>query len=82
VKKSIFILFISLILLTTSCNPMYRILTVDYEHVSDNTHKYEVVNIKTGVVITIYDSVLYSPGKYVTLSSNVDDSLKIDEIIQ
>jgi len=67
VKKLILILFL---LIVTSCNPTYRILTIDYDHQPVKYHKYEIINVKTGEIDTIYDFTYYKPGMYIELKKD------------
>ena len=60
-----------LLIFTGGCTPTYRILTIDHNHIPEKYHKYEIINIKTGEIDTIYDFTYYKPGTYIDLK---DDS--------
>jgi hypothetical protein len=61
---------ISLLVLLSNCTPSYRILTIDYNYIPEKYHKYEIVNIKTGEIDTIYDFTFYTPGTYIDLKDD------------
>ena len=65
-----FFLTILLLILLSNCTPTYRILTIDYEHTPIKYHKYEIINIKTVEIDTIYDFTYYLPGMYVDLKDD------------
>ena len=67
-----FFLTILFLILLSNCSPTYRILTTDFNHVPEKYHKYEIVNIKTGEIDTIYDFTYYQPGMYVILRNQED----------
>ena len=65
-------IFLTILLLITlnNCTPTFRILTTDFDHVPTKVHKYEIVNIRTGEVDTIYDYTYYTPGMYIKLEKD------------
>lgn len=64
------ILLTLLLLILTNCTPTYRILTIDYNHIPEKYHKYEIINVKTGEIDTIYDFTYYEPGMYIELKED------------
>jgi len=65
-----FFLTVLLLILLSNCAPTYRILTIDYNHIPTKYHKYEIINIKTGEIDTIYDFTYYEPGMYINLKDD------------
>ena len=78
--KKLLLFFLFLIL--NGCNPTYRILTTDYDYIPTEAHKYEIIDIKTGKIDTIYDFTYYPPGFYVKLSKDSTAVFKIIDIIE
>jgi len=79
VKK---ILLTLLLLILTNCTPTYRILTVDYNYIPNEFHKYEIINLENGIVDTIYDHRYLIPGLYVKLNDHPSAVIKIEKILE
>jgi len=79
IKK--YLVFLFVFLLSGGCTPTYRILTTNYNHTPCPDHKYEIINIKTGKIDTIYDNTYYSPGIYIKVE-NKDSEFKIIKILE
>ncbi len=73
------ILFFLLFFFNSGCTPTYRILTIDHNYNPNVAHQYEIININTGIIDTIYDAIYYVPGVYVKIN---DDSTSIIRIIK
>ena len=71
-----------LLLILTNCTPTYRIITIDYDYNLITAHKYEILNIKTGEIDTIYDFKYYLPGMYVKISKDPTATFKIVDIVE
>lgn len=76
------ILTILFTILLNGCSPAYRILTTDFNYFPEFNHRYEIVNIKTGLVDTIYDPTYYPPGLYITISKSPTAVFKIIDVIE
>jgi hypothetical protein len=79
--KKIFLFFL-LLIFNGSCTPTYRILTTDYNHEPSPYHKYEMININTGKIDTIFDLKYYLPGVYVKIDDDSTSKFKIIKILE
>jgi len=78
--RKLFLMFI-LLIFTGGCTPTYRILTVDYQYDYKLTqsHKYDIVNIKNGKTLIVYDYPFFLPGSYVLVKKDttIDGKIKL-----